>query len=345
MKYDCIVIGAGPAGSASALKLSSLGYKTLIIDPCNTKKVCAGILTAQYVKRYGINPDFVEKELKGTRISFCDIHAQISYRKAIEYSINRESFDLFNLNEAIIDGSDLRKERVLSIEEKDSSIMIRTNKKSITADYAIIASGISDLASFSGDTRKYVYCVQQKIDLKSDDYYEIDLQPGVYSWIAPKKDYVLKGSSSLKSYPDIPGEKGLIPIGVVKKTFSKRFLLAGDAAGFVSPFEGEGIYYSRRSGEIAAETISDVIAGKNTLNDYQIKWKREFDFSSLNMISYLLSNRRILETFVRSTRDDEKFNNFVEDILTRENKKIKTYEIGLLIKMLPKILKNDIKIL
>ena len=338
MKYDVAVVGAGPAGSASALKLSSLGYKTLLIDPCIGKKVCAGILTAQYVRKYGINEDFIERKLKGIRISFRDIHAEIIYKKAVEYSINRESYDRFNLNEAIIAGSDLRKERVLSIEEKESSLLIRTKKVSILADYAIIASGISDLSQLSGGAKKFAFCVQDKIDIKPGDYYEIDLQPGVYSWVAPKKDHVLKGSSSLKSYPSIPGEKGLIPIRPVKKTFSKRFLLAGDAAGFASPFEGEGLYYSRRSGEIAAETLSEVIAGKNTLSDYQIKWKKEFDFSALTIISFLISNRRILETFVRSIRDDEKFNNFVEDILTRENKKFNIIEICFLIKMLiPKL--------
>ncbi len=338
MKYDVAVVGAGPAGSVSAQKLSSLGYKTLLIDPCNKKKVCAGILTAQYVRKYGINEDFIERKLKGIRISFRDIHAEITYKKAVEYSINRESYDRFNLNEAIIAGSDFRKERVLSIEEMGSSSMIRTKKESVLADYAIIASGISDLSRLFGGTKKFAFCVQQKIDLKPGDYYEIDLQPGVYSWVAPKKDHVLKGSSSLRSYPDIPGEKGLIPIGQVKKTYSKRSLLAGDAAGFVSPFEGEGLYYSRRSGEIAAETLSGVMAGKNTLSDYQIMWKKEFDFSALTMISFLISNSRILETFVRSTRDDEIFNNFVEDILTRENKKFNIKEICFLIKMLiPKL--------
>jgi flavin-dependent dehydrogenase len=305
MKYDVAVIGARPAGSISALKLSSLGYSTLIIDPCDTKKVCAGILTAQYVRKYGINDDFVERELKGSRISFRDIHAEITYRKAVEYSINRESYDRFNLNEAIIAGSVMRKEKVSSIGEKESSILIKTKTESIIVDYAIIASGISDLSQLFGGTKKYAFCVQQKKYIKPDDYYEIDLLPGVYSWVAPKRDHVLTGSSSLVGYPDIPGEKGLIPLEPVKKTFSKRLLLAGDAAGFVSPFEGEGLYYSRRSGEIAAETLSDVMVGKNKLSDYQVRWKKEFDFSSLHMISYLISNNMILEAFVRSTRDSE----------------------------------------
>jgi len=336
MKYDVAVIGAGPAGSSAALKLSSLGYRILIIDPCDTKKICAGILTAQYIQKYGINDDFVERVLKGVRISFRDIHAEITYKNAVEYSINRELYDRFNLNEAIIAGSELKKEKVLSLEEKESSIMIRTNKESIIAEYAIIASGVSDLTQRCGGPKKYAFCVQQKKDLKPDDYYEIDLKPGAYSWVAPKKDYVLTGSSSLEDYPDIPGEKGLIPFEPVNKTFSKNYLLVGDAAGFVSPFEGEGLYYARRSGEIAAETLSGALAGNNTLSDYQIRWKKEFDFSALSMISYLISNSRILEAFVMLIRDNEKFNNFVEDILTRENKKFKISEIGFLLKMLSK---------
>src|SRR4030067_2886336 len=117
MKYDVAVVGAGPAGSASALKLSSLGYKTVLIDPCNKKKVCAGLLTAQYVRKYGINEDFIERKLKGSRISFHDIHAEITYRNAVEYSIDRESYDRFNLNEAINAGSELNKEAETSIKE------------------------------------------------------------------------------------------------------------------------------------------------------------------------------------------------------------------------------------
>lgn len=338
MKYDVAIIGAGHAGSFAALKLSSLGHRILIIDPCDTKKTCAGILTAQYIRKYGINEDFIEKKLKGSRISFRDIHAEITYRKAVEYSINRELYDRFNLNEAIAAGCQLKKEKVLSLEEKESSIMIRTNEGSFIADYAIIASGVSDLSQLYGGPRKYAFCVQQKKDMKPGDYYEIDLQPGAYSWVAPKKDHVLTGSSSLEDYPDIPGEKGLIPLEPVKKTFSRRFLLAGDAAGFVSPFEGEGLYYSRRSGEIAAETLSSAIACKNTLSDYQVRWKKEFDFSGLSLISLLISNKKFLEAFVRLARDNEKFNNFLEGILTGENKKIRMIEIGFLMQVLSKSL-------
>ncbi len=320
MRYDVAIIGAGPAGSFAAEKLSSLGHKTIIIDPCDKKKVCAGILTAQYAREYKIDDAYVERALKGVRLSFGDIRAEITYRRAVEYSIDREAFDSFNLNEAINAGARLKKDIALSLEENDSSVTIRTTKEQIVADYAIVASGVSDLSRLCGGAKKYAYCVQQKKDAKPDDYFEMNLMRGGYSWSSPKKNHVLTGTSSLNGYPDISGERGLIPLEPAEKTFSDRFLLAGDAAGFVSPFEGEGIFYARRSGEIAAEVLSGAISGNNALDSYEKCWKKEFDFSTLAMLARFLSNDMVLEAFVREIRDNGRFNKLVEDILTKKNK-------------------------
>ncbi|MCX9010157.1 MAG: NAD(P)/FAD-dependent oxidoreductase [Candidatus Methanoperedens sp.] len=319
MKYDVAIIGAGPAGSSAAKTLSSSGLRTLIIDPCDRKKVCAGILTAQYARKYRIDETYLERELKGVRLSFRDIKAEITYKNAVEYSVDRASYDSFNLSEAIAEGTLLKKDSALSIEEKDSSVVIRTAKEQIIADYAIVAAGVSDMSRLCGGVEKYAFCVQQKKALKPDDYFEMNLMRGGYSWTAPKRYHVITGTTSPVNYPDIPGEKGLIPLGPVKKTYSRRYLLAGDAAGLVSPFEGEGIYYARRSGEIAAEILSGAIAGKNTLSEYQARWKKEFDFFSLSVISRMLSNDVMLEAFVRAVRDDGRFNKLVEGILIKEN--------------------------
>lgn len=330
MGYDVAVIGAGPAGSFAAEKLSLLGYDVLIIDPCGRKKVCAGILTAQYARRYEVNEAFIERELKGVRVSFRDVKAEITYRKAVEYSINREAFDSFNLEQAISAGSRLKKALALSIEEKESFVGIKTRKEHVLADYVVIASGASELSLLCGGAKKHTFCVQQKKEQEPGDYFEMGLLHHGYSWVAPKKDYVCTGTSSRGGYPDIPGERGLIPLETAKKTFSRRTLLAGDAAGFVSPFEGEGIYYARRSGEIAAEVLSGVISGEDNMDSYEKRWKKEFDFSALKKLSMLLSTDMLLEAFVREIRDNERFNKLVEDILTKENR-IKIKDISSLL--------------
>ena len=334
MRYDAAVIGAGPAGAFSALRLSRLGHRTLIIDPLDKKKICAGILTARYAGKYGVNEAFLEREIKGVRISFHDIMAEITYRNAVEYSIDREAYDSFNLNLALSSGTDLKKDPVLSIEEQEDSLIILTKRERIVADYAIVASGVSEISRLCGGATKYAFCVQQKKEERPQDYFEMNLHSGGYSWKSPKKDNVLVGTSSLESYPDVPGEKALIPLEPAKKTFSGRFLIAGDAAGFVSPFEGEGIYYARRSGEMAAEVLSGAMSGENELADYEKLWKKEFDFSILKMLSGLLKSDRILEIFVRSLRDNGRFNKLIEDILTKEKKDERRKDISFLQKSL-----------
>jgi flavin-dependent dehydrogenase len=57
-------------------------------------------------------------------------------------------------------------------------------------------------------------------------------------------------------------------------------LIIGDAAGFVSPVGGDGIYFSMSSGKIAAEVIRHAVQldsfGKDILSNYQQKWYSEW---------------------------------------------------------------------
>lgn len=113
-------------------------------------------------------------------------------------------------------------------------------------------------------------------------YFKYDDLTG-YAWVFPKKKSVnigLAGSlKEMKQYDTKKGFQGFISFlkenqylpknvisknmkgsfipweGPLKKTWYKRMVLAGDAAGFVSPLSGEGIFYAMDSGRIAAETI------------------------------------------------------------------------------------------
>jgi geranylgeranyl reductase family protein len=137
-----------------------------------------------------------------------------------------------------------------------------------------------------------------------------------FGWLLPKKTHIniglgglltqqthirkrfLNFVQTLKKMNLIPRDLQLgnfstafIPIrGPIEKSFTDRVILCGDAAGFVHPWTGEGIYYAMASGEIAAKVVSKAIeCGEYTrkkLSEYQAIWMEDFG-KELKMAAYL----------------------------------------------------------
>ena len=64
----------------------------------------------------------------------------------------------------------------------------------------------------------------------------------------------------------------LLPAGGFQRKIQKgNILLAGDAAGFVDPFTGEGIYYALKSGDLAAQKIIE-----DKVSEYEAACKYTF---------------------------------------------------------------------
>jgi geranylgeranyl reductase family protein len=101
-----------------------------------------------------------------------------------------------------------------------------------------------------------------------------------YGWVFPHKDHFSVGIGGLASElrqpravmsefvrsngfygsPKVRGHG--IPLGGPIRRFAcKRWLLAGDAAGFVDPFTGEGIAYAVSSGRLAALAAAQALSG------------------------------------------------------------------------------------
>jgi geranylgeranyl reductase family protein len=73
---------------------------------------------------------------------------------------------------------------------------------------------------------------------------------------------------------------GQFPLYPLEKTFANRVILCGDAAGFINPFSGEGIYYAMSSAEIGAKLIDKALssgkADEDFLCKYEKMWKKDF---------------------------------------------------------------------
>jgi geranylgeranyl reductase family protein len=131
-----------------------------------------------------------------------------------------------------------------------------------------------------------------------------------YGWVFPKKRHVNIGFGIIQQektsqqklnllqcyqeYLALLKEQDLIPNNLkeepvkggellthpLEKTYLNRLLLVGDAAGFINPLSGEGIYYAMVSGQIAAEVISEALEKRQPTEDvlaqYQTRWQKDF---------------------------------------------------------------------
>jgi flavin-dependent dehydrogenase len=138
-------------------------------------------------------------------------------------------------------------------------------------------------------------------------YYGADIVPGGYAWIFPKKDIVSVGLGTwlefykgkdiqlrqrlddfIKGHPiaskKLACAKVLYPqaamisfLGVIQRNYGNGFLVAGEAAGHVDFANGEGIYYSMMSGELAGKTALSAYSAEDYSAGFLKKYKIAID--------------------------------------------------------------------
>ncbi len=175
-----------------------------------------------------------------------------------------------------------------------------------------------------------------------------------YGWVFPKRDHIsigigelitrahdLKGSFSrfvrdvsIRKNIDIEGRitqinSYRIPAGGFdRRIHSDRVLLTGDAAGFVDPFLGEGIYYAMKSGEIAADVAAGAVESGDFsdrfLHEYVMRCEKEFNYdlkSALKFANFAYGHRdlflkalwrdkRLFMEYLRTVRGDMTYTDF-----------------------------------
>jgi geranylgeranyl reductase family protein len=151
--------------------------------------------------------------------------------------------------------------------------------------------------------------VKEKMEGSNAFLYGREFSPGGYCWIFPRGNIVVVGTGGLvknvrenerrpHEYLDrllkeeepfrselaggkiIKRDSALMPLcGVIRPSYGKRIILAGDAAGHCSPISGEGIHYSMAGGKCAAMAAMECIRrnqfSDSMLSNYEKRWIRE----------------------------------------------------------------------
>jgi geranylgeranyl reductase family protein len=96
-------------------------------------------------------------------------------------------------------------------------------------------------------------------------------------------------------------------------TVKNRAILVGDAAGFVNPFDGEGIQMAIRSGVVAAPILKSAVEANDPseLGQYETEWKKQFDdllTIGRKLAAVLYKSEKNMETICQLGAEDSVIN-------------------------------------
>jgi menaquinone-9 beta-reductase len=299
-KFDVVIVGGGPAGSAAAFKLAGHGFKVCVVDKSAfpRDKLCGGLLTLRSKKifRQIFETDWspaIHRNSRGATFYFTSTRLNsVTDYKDIAFTCRRE-FDAMLLGLAIQRGATLRAGNAVKMIDSVNNTVTLAGGEVIAFNYLIGADGVNSAvarglfgAPFNPRTIGFGFELEVPLGGKVQQIPDPEIYFGLinwgYGWVFPKRDTLTVGvGGSLAKNPDMRAgfEKFLvqrfgeiptgklrghhIPFGDFRRVPGRdNILLCGDAAGLVEPITGEGIAFAMQSGYFAAEAICDA-ATKN----------------------------------------------------------------------------------
>ena len=298
-------MGAGPAGSAAARACAKEGLKTLCIEEHGTigyPVQCAGLLSVSALAECNVSNCSVLNEVSGARM-VSGLGGELLFDAGVTkaYVVDRCLLDREMAQKAADAGAEFRPKTSAS-GISGSSLLTRgvRGREEIPFRLLIAADGPrSSVARMLGLQRPALYLagIQAEVPYEMDPRY-VELHPNAppdfFGWVIPvsatrarvglcarehAKDHFDRftaryGGNSLHL------ASGVIPLGVMPRTYGRRALVVGDAAGFAKPTSGGGVYTGVRSAKHAAAVAAACCArgefDDGSLRDYERRWKEDF---------------------------------------------------------------------
>jgi geranylgeranyl reductase family protein len=291
-RYDVVVVGAGPAGAATALRLARGGASVLLADRARfpRDKPCGGGLTGRALRHAPCSVEpVVEHVVDRFRIrlrygrSFVRRHPS-----PLVLMTQRRRLDQHLAEQAAAAGAEFRDgARVTELEPNGARVRVRVGSEVVSAGALVGADGANGIvARASGLGAHIVNGVALEGNVSYGDLdatridgtaiVELGVVPGGYGWVFPKGDHANLGVGGWGSEgPHLRGHvarlarvHGLGPDSVRDLRGHRlpmrrpgavpgrgRVLLVGDAAGLVDPLSGDGMYEAFVSAALASEAI------------------------------------------------------------------------------------------
>ena len=304
--FDCIIVGAGPAGSSSAYHLAQKGHSVLIIDKADfpRQKSCGGGVSPAIADWF--NFDFnsvVQNQVSQVKYTFkMSDPAEVELKGVTPmWMVERSEFDNFLVEQATSKGAEFKSGvEVREVKLTGDTWQVNTSDGQFASKYLIAADGAnSKIAKALGFAEpELVPAASLQVPGEVSDrrkvtaFFDFGSLKNGFMWCFPKAGgysfsaaYVRnsKGKADelkkqLYKYAELfdlnpsQGEYSEHPLNLWQEKsplHSDRALLAGEAAGIVDPLIGEGIRPAIYTGVQAATAIDKAIAGDpNALANY-----------------------------------------------------------------------------
>jgi flavin-dependent dehydrogenase len=309
MSYDLIIIGGGPAGTAAAITAARAGGRVLLLERGRfpRHKVCGEFISPEGVTLLaglGLD-DLVHRAL---RIARARIFAETSIAEAT-LSPAAAAISRYQLDHALwCLAAEARAHCRQQVEARairgSGPFAVETSEGEATAGAVINASGRwsnlrrSQLARRQGE--KWVGWkahFREPVPASSVDLY---FSPGGYCGVQPLGDGHVNACAMVRAANADSMEKVLAlhprlsersrawqQVSETMATSPLVFappeaeeggvLFAGDAAGFIDPFVGDGISLALRSGMMAASALFEVWAGKRSGAEAAAAYRNQYE--------------------------------------------------------------------
>jgi geranylgeranyl reductase family protein len=314
--FDCIVVGAGPAGIAASKILEKNKINFCIIDKSSfpREKLCGGGLTiksARMLKELGIKYDNIDNKYTNEVLVVSKNKNKIVKLDNPIVMVDRKTFDNNNLKQ-IKNKNIFLNEKIIDIKDN----ILSTDKNKYEFKYIIFADGVNGYSRKLIKNREFGFCVEFSSNKETDQtVLDFEVIKKGYGWIFPKEgittiglgnlfskenDYIKALEDFSKKYNfeiDKSKIKGYHIPNFSKKVYDQsvidnKYILVGDAAGLVDACSGEGIYYALASGKYAAESVIEALN-----NNLDLK---ETYFSKTTGLCHSLEKRKKLSKYLYS---------------------------------------------
>jgi flavin-dependent dehydrogenase len=309
-QYDLIVVGAGPAGSACAITAARSGAKVLLLekDHFPRQKVCGEFVSAESL-------GLLQGLLEDNRFNSCPhiFSSRIfldSKTLTLPVSPAAQSIPRFNLDAALWQaaqqaGAIVQENMAVSEVRRNNVFQVRAGKNTFTAKAVVNTTGRwSKLTQFDvAGKGKWLGLKAHFTEAAPAQSVDLYFFPGGYCGVTPVGPNSINACAMVRAdvahsleevfiqEPQLSRRsrawKPLFPAVTTSplyfrepETESDGMLLAGDSAGFIDPFAGDGISLALQSGTLAAESITPFLQDRLSLaqahREYEAAYRKRF---------------------------------------------------------------------